>query len=57
MAAHRPKITQAELTRYLKAYRDAGVPVTRTEINRDGQIVIYTTDASKNDASNPWDEA
>ncbi len=55
MANRRAAITQAELTRYLKAYRDAGIPVARTEIGRDGKVVIYTTDTATDDANNPWD--
>lgn len=54
--ANRPApLTQAELTRYLKAYRDAGIPVTRTEIARDGKVIIYTTDTATGEANNPWD--
>jgi hypothetical protein len=57
MSQRRAPITQAELTRYLKAYRDAGIPVARTEIGRDGKVVIYTTDTATDDANNPWDAA
>lgn len=57
MANRRAVLTQAELTRYLKAYRDAGIPVARTEIARDGKVVIYTTDTATDDANNPWDAA
>ncbi len=57
MANRRAPISQAELTRYLKAYRDAGIPVARTEIDRDGKVVIYTTDSAGDDRNNPWDAA
>ena len=55
MSARRATITQAELTRYLKAYRDAGIPVARTEISRDGKVVIFTTDNAASEDANPWD--
>lgn len=57
MSARRAALTQAELTRYLKAYRDAGIPVARTEIGRDGKVIIYTSDTASDEASNPWDAA
>ena len=57
MSARRAIITQAELTRYLKAYRDAGIPVARTEIGRDGKVIIYTNDNASDDSNNPWDAA
>jgi hypothetical protein len=55
MANRRANITQAELTRYLKAYRDANIPIARTEIGRDGTVTIYTIDKATEDANNPWD--
>ena len=57
MSTRRAPITQAELTRYLKAFRDAGTPVARTEIDRDGKVVIYSTDSAGDDRNNPWDAA
>ena len=57
MPNRRAPITQAELTRYLKAYRDAGIPVARTEIGRDGKVVIYTLGSEHEALSNPWDAA
>ncbi len=56
MATPRASLTQTELTRYLKAYRDAGIPVVRSEISRDGKVVIYSTEKQANDANNPWDQ-
>lgn len=51
-------VTQAELTRYLKAYRDAGIPIARSEIDpRTGRVVIYSSDAASDSSHNPWDEA
>ncbi|UWR48933.1 hypothetical protein [Phaeobacter inhibens] len=55
MAMPRASLTQTELTRYLKAYRDAGIPVVRSEISRDGKVVIYSTEKQSNDNNNPWD--
>ena len=55
MAMPRATLTQSELTRYLKAYRDAGIPVVRSEISRDGKVVIYSTEKQTDEANNPWD--
>ncbi|QEW28198.1 hypothetical protein [Roseovarius indicus] len=55
MTARRATITQTALTRYLKAYRDAGYPVARTEISRDGKVVIFTNDSTASEDANPWD--
>lgn len=43
--SRRAAIRQGDLTRCLKAHRDAGLPVIRTETRPDGTIVIFTTDA------------
>ncbi|WP_152475953.1 hypothetical protein [Roseovarius sp. THAF9] len=55
--SRRATVTQAELTRYLKAYRDAGIPVARTEIGRDGKVTIHTFDSAAVEEPNPWDAA
>lgn len=55
MAMPHAKLTQSELTRYLKAYRDAGIPVVRSEISRDGKVVIYSTEKQSDEVNNPWD--
>ncbi|NOC47006.1 hypothetical protein [Ruegeria sp. HKCCD7559] len=55
MSTSRASITQTELTRYLKAYRDAGIPVVRSEISRDGKVVIYSTEKQTDEVNNPWD--
>lgn len=57
MADRRAVITQAELTRILKAYRDAGLPVARTEITRDGKIVVHSAESAAGETNNPWDAA
>lgn len=57
MANRRAVFTQSDLTKVLKAYRDAGLPVVRSEIDpRTGKIVVYST-AAPDDNSNPWDAA
>lgn len=53
--SRRATITQAELTRILKAYRDAGLPVVRTEIGRDGRVIVHSTDSASDQVANPWD--
>jgi len=55
MGKPRISLTQTELARYLKAYRDAGIPVVRSEISRDGKVVIYSTDKQVDETRNPWD--
>jgi len=53
----RAKITQAELTRYLKAYRDADIPIGRTEIAPDGTVVITTATEQVEHFQNDWDSS
>lgn len=57
MSATKARLTQTELTRYLKAYRDAGIPIARSEISRDGTVVIYTASHKSQEEENPWDQA
>ncbi len=57
MANRKAVVTQAELTRYLKAYRDAGIPVARTEIGKDGRVVIITANDTQGHEQNDWDAA
>ncbi|MFV1655249.1 MULTISPECIES: hypothetical protein [unclassified Phaeobacter] len=56
MAMPRAPLTQTELTRYLKAYKEAGIPVVRSEISRDGKVVIYSTEKQPDEVNNPWDQ-
>ncbi len=49
-------ITQSELTRYLKAYRDAGYPIQKTEIDREGTVIIHSALHQAEGEKNPWDE-
>lgn len=59
MPTRRSAFKQADLTRALRAGRDAGLCITRYGIAPDGNIVI-ATDAAKtpanSDGSNEWDE-
>lgn len=57
MANRRAVFTQSDVTKVLKAYRDAGLPVDRCEIDpRTGKIVVYSPSAPDN-GNNPWDTA
>jgi L-asparaginase/Glu-tRNA(Gln) amidotransferase subunit D len=56
MANQSAAITQSALTRILKAHRDAGIPVVRTEIGRDGKVVVYSTERDQDGSENPWDK-
>ena len=55
MASRQALVRQADLTRMLKAYRDAGLPVARTEIMPSGKVIIYTT-ADETGEPNEWDD-
>lgn len=48
-------VKQADLKRYLKAHLDAGIKVARTEIGRDGTVVIFTPENTTLDEPNEWD--
>ena len=55
MASRKAVVTQTELKRYLAAYRDAGIPVGRTEIGPDGTVVIHAASEASPSAINDWD--
>lgn len=55
MAADRPSFTQAELTKVLKAYRDAGYPAPSLVIE-SGKITAHPIDAVHKPEPNEWDE-
>lgn len=55
MANARAPIKQAELTRYLKAWLAAGLPVPRVEIRPDGTAIILPTEDKTGDSVNDWD--
>lgn len=49
-------VKQAELARYIKAATQAGIPVSRVEIARDGTVKIYTLAGNDDDeTANPCD--
>lgn len=59
----RAPVTQATITRTVKAVASAGVPVGRVEIKPDGTIIIHTVDDAASPAMlgtsgepNEWDE-
>ena len=54
MPARKAVLTQTELKRYLAAYRDAGIPVGRTEIGPDGTVVIHSASEVSPPALNDW---
>lgn len=56
MANRKAVITQAELTRCLKAHRDAGIPIAKTETKPDGTIVVYSIGQNDQTSDNPWDQ-
>lgn len=55
MPNQKAKVSQADLTRYLKAYRDAGIPIARTEIGKDGKVVIFSIAEASEKEPNEWD--
>ena len=56
MANRKAIVTQAELTRCLKAHRDAGIPISKTETKQDGTIVVYAMGQDEQSKGNPWDQ-
>lgn len=56
MANKKAIVTQAELTRCLKAHRDAGIPIAKTETKQDGTIVVYAVGHVDQTKDNPWDQ-
>ncbi|WP_190238235.1 hypothetical protein [Cereibacter johrii] len=55
MAAKPALIRQSELTRYLKAWGEAGYPNPRVEIRIDGTVVMVPADDKSGDGKNDWD--
>ena len=51
----RAKISQAEITRVLKATRDAGLPIAKFEIDPDGSVKVYTIVDTAGEIVNDWD--
>ena len=57
MATPKSVIRQTDLAKILKAHRDAGIPVARTEIDaKSGKVIVFSTGAP-GDEANDWDNA
>ncbi len=56
MANTKATVKQSDLVRYLKAHRDAGIPIDRTEIDQSSGKVIIFTNANGKEGQNDWDE-
>lgn len=55
MANRRAIVTQGEISRALKAARNAGYSVIRFEISADDGLRVYIGDTDSTEASNEWD--
>ncbi len=55
MSNRRATVTQADLTRILKAHRAAGIAVGITEISPDGMVRIIPNDKDTPTTNNDWD--
>ena len=47
--------TQADLTRAIKPALDLGLSVCRYEIDRNGKIVVFTSEDANQPSKNDWD--
>lgn len=56
MANRRASFTQSDLTKVLKAYRDAGLPVPQIVIEPERMTVSPVSDATRSPDANPWDQ-
>ena len=55
----RATVTQAHIGRMIKAALDAGLDVSRVEVDRDGKIIVFADKSSESmggDKTNPWNE-
>jgi hypothetical protein len=55
----RAGVTQAQVSRMIKAALDAGLDVSRVEVDRDGKIIVFARKPSESiggDQPNPWNE-
>lgn len=50
-------VTQATITRAVKAVQAAGLPVERVEIAPDGKVIVFAENGSgaPKDGANDWD--
>jgi hypothetical protein len=55
MAGRRALITQADLTRCIKAAVAAGLPVASVDIRPDGSVRLFTIPPQDDDGPNPCD--
>lgn len=55
MSNRRVSVTQSEITRALKAARQAGFSVAKFEILREGGLRIYLDESSDEVSINEWD--
>lgn len=53
--ARRVAFTQHDLTRAVRAVKDGGLGITRTEIAPDGRIILFHEDGAK-PAATPFDD-
>ena len=56
MANRRASFTQSDLTKVLKAFRDAGYPAPQIVIEPERLTVCPNNDASRATDPNPWDQ-
>jgi len=56
MAKRRVAFFQSDLTKVLKAYRDAGLPTPKIVIEPERMTVSPMTATTEKTAPNPWDE-
>jgi len=58
MSKRPPNFRQSDVTRAVKAVRDAGVEIARVRIGKDGEIVVEMANGNGEtvaDHANPWD--
>jgi hypothetical protein len=56
MANRRASFVQSDLTKVLKAFKDAGLPTPQIVIEPERLTVSPMTDSATKSAPNPWDE-
>ncbi len=57
MANRRAAFFQSDVTKVLKAFKDAGLPTPRIVIEPQRITVSPMTDSSEKSAPNPWDQS
>ena len=56
MANRKARVSQADISRGLKAARSAGLSVSRFEISNDGSLKIFVSETGEGPVSNEWDK-